>query len=227
MLFSLCETNAGLRALLCAFGLTAFQFVRIRLPFPTSFLSSLIFPFFLAPSSFSSVPTIPSVPCFALSLLRSSSLFCPFESLLLAPSPRRILSHLEPFTAEDVVDPSNERTNGRASSRSVCSVRQIRASIHRHRRIRESDQSIIGYELSLFLSFNGTKRKCLLWSNVSSIDLSKSIERLERWDGKIQIFGREKNKRRVGRTVCLEWRGGKRRVRSGEAAVAEGEAEKI
>lgn len=68
MLFSLCETNAGLRALLCAFGLTAFQFVRIRLPFPTSFLSSLIFPFFLAPSSLSSVPTIPSVPCFALSL---------------------------------------------------------------------------------------------------------------------------------------------------------------
>lgn len=223
MLFSLCEINAGLRALLCAFGLTAFQFVRIRLPFPTSFLSSLIFPFFLAPSSLSSIPTIPSVPCFALSLSfvpRLSSAPSNPSCSLLHPDVSYRTSNRSPRRMS-----LTHRTNERACFESI--RRQIRASIHRHRRIRESDQSIIGYELSLFLSFNGTKRKCLLWSNVSSIDLSKSIERLERWDGKIQIFGREKNKRRVGRTVCLEWRGGKRRVRSGEAAVAEGEAEKI
>lgn len=73
MLF--CETNAGLEALLCAFGLTAFQFVRIRLPFPASFLSFLLFssapatPSSLSPASLAPSPFVSPVPRLSLSLL--------------------------------------------------------------------------------------------------------------------------------------------------------------
>lgn len=77
MLF--CETNAGLGALLCAFGLTAFQFVRIRLPFPASFLSFLLFssapatPSSLSPASLAPSPFISPVPRLSLSSAPSNA----------------------------------------------------------------------------------------------------------------------------------------------------------
>lgn len=102
-------------------------------------------------------PFLP-VPCFARSLSlhftgpSSLSLFCPFERLSLAPSPRHILSHLEPFTAEDVVDPSNGRAWSDPFARSPPNSRidPPVSGVEGWRTVRSVDHgAIVRYPLSL------------------------------------------------------------------------------